>query len=121
VTDLFSEDGLRRVVEQLAHLVEAAGAAIVFVGAVLAFGRFVHLLVRRRRTAPFVRIRLDLGRFLVLGLEFQLASDILRTAVAPSFTEIGRLAAVATIRTVLNAILEREIAAERAEIDRGIV
>ncbi|MDK1349083.1 DUF1622 domain-containing protein [Streptomyces sp. 378] len=63
------------------------------------------------------RIRLTLGRFLPLGLEFQLAGDVLRTAVAPSFTEIGQLAAIAAIRTALNFFLGREIAQERAEPD----
>ncbi|MEY2233443.1 DUF1622 domain-containing protein [Streptomyces virginiae] len=63
-------------------------------------------------------MRLSLGRFLVLGLEFQLAGDVLRTAVAPSFTEIGQLAAIAAIRTILNFFLTWEIAQERAEIER---
>lgn len=53
-----------------------------------------------------------------MGLEFQPAADALRTAVAPSFAEIGRLAAVAAIRTVLNVFLTREIAQERVEIER---
>ncbi len=63
-------------------------------------------------------IRLSLGRFLALGLEFQLAGDVLRTAIAPSFTEIGQLASIAAIRTALNYFLAREIANERAEIER---
>ncbi|GGR55189.1 DUF1622 domain-containing protein [Streptomyces griseomycini] len=62
------------------------------------------------------RIRLTLRRFLALGLGFQLAGDVLRTAVAPSFTEIGQLAAIAAIRTALNFFLSREIARERAEV-----
>jgi uncharacterized membrane protein len=41
-----------------------------------------------------------------------LGADILRTAVEPSWDEIGRLAAIATIRTALNYFLQREIAAE---------
>lgn len=61
-------------------------------------------------------IRLDLGRFLALGLEFQLASDILRTAIGPSFRQIGELAAIAAIRTALNYFLAREIREARAEI-----
>lgn len=44
---------------------------------------------------------------------------MLRTAVAPSFTEIGQLAAIAAIRTALNYFLGREIAQERVEIDGG--
>ena len=66
--------------------------------------------------APFTSVRLDLGRFLVLGLEFQLAADILRTAVAPSFEELGQLAAVAAIRTALNFFLGREIKEEREQL-----
>ena len=58
-------------------------------------------------------VRLDLGRFLVLGLEFQLAADILRTAVSPSFTELAQLAAIAAIRTALNFFLGMEIKNER--------
>ena len=61
---------------------------------------------------PFAQLRLDLGRFLVLGLEFQLAADILRTAVAPNFTELAQLATVAAIRTALNFFLGIEIKQE---------
>jgi uncharacterized membrane protein len=58
-------------------------------------------------------IRLRLGRWLALALELLLGADILRTAVAPSWTEIGQLAVVATIRTGLNFFLQREIEAAR--------
>ena len=54
-------------------------------------------------------VRLRLGRWLALALEFLLAADILRTAVAPSWSEIGQLAAIATIRTALNFFLQLEI------------
>ncbi len=77
------------------------------------------MAVRRRTPAAFVTVRLDVGRFLTLGLEFQLAGDILRTAIAPTFREIGELAAIATIRTALNYFLSREIARERAEVEGG--
>lgn len=59
-----------------------------------------------------------MGRFLALGLEFQLAGDVLRTAIAPSFDQIGQLAAIAAIRTGLNFFLGREIEAERREVER---
>ena len=63
-------------------------------------------------------MRLSLGRFLALGLEFQLASDILRTAVAPTLRELGELAAVAAVRTALDCFLAREIKEERNELAR---
>jgi uncharacterized membrane protein len=54
-------------------------------------------------------VRLRLSRWLVLALEFQVAADILHTAVAPTWDEIGQLAAVIVLRTVLNFFLQMEI------------
>ena len=110
------EELLAEVVGVLVMIVEACGAAVIIIGAVWSFARFLWLGVRRRDAAGFVRVRLTLGRFLALGLEFQLASDVLRTAVAPSFRELGQLAAVAAIRTALNYFLAREIDEERRQL-----
>jgi uncharacterized membrane protein len=110
------EELLAEVVGVLVTVVEACGAAVILIGAVWAFARFVWVGVRRGGTSAFVPVRLTLGRFLALGLEFQLASDVLRTAVAPSFRELGQLAAVAAIRTALNYFLSREIAEERRQV-----
>ncbi len=110
------EELLREVVAVLVVVVEACGAAVIAVGALWAFVRFVWAGVRRSDTRAFVSVRLTLGRFLALGLEFQLASDILTTAVAPTFEEIGKLAAIAAIRTALNYFLSREIAEERRQL-----
>ena len=112
LADGFGEHNLEDVVNVLVQIVEAAGAAIIFVGAVIAFVRFLLIAVRREGMDPFAQLRLDLGRFLVLGLEFQLAADILRTAVAPNFTELAQLATVAAIRTALNFFLGLEIKEE---------
>jgi uncharacterized membrane protein len=112
MTDLLPEAFLREAVDLLVRLVEAAGAIVIFVGAAVAFVRFLVVTVRRRGHDDFVAVRLFLGRFLALGLEFQLAGDVLRTAIAPSFTQIGQLAAIAAIRTALNFFLNREIERE---------
>ncbi len=114
---LVSDSDLHSGVDLLVRLVESAGALVIFLGALLAFARFVYAGVTNRDAQEFVRVRLGLGRFLTLGLEFQLASDVLRTAIAPSFREIGQLAAIAAIRTALNYFLAREIAVERSEVD----
>src|SRR5919205_2456122 len=101
----------RDFVDGLIPVVELIGAVVIGVGVVVSFGAYV-LSELRVRPRPYEGIRLLLGRFLALGLEFQLASDILGTAVSPSFAEIGKLAAIAAIRTLLNYFLAQEI--ERA-------
>lgn len=118
--ELLSDESLRRVVAMLVRLVEAAGAAIIFAGATSGFVRFVRAALRGGRAASFAPVRLDLGRYLALGLEFQLGSDLLRTAVAPTFAQIGQLAAIAAIRTALNFFLGREIREEREQVAHDV-
>jgi len=67
----------------------------------------VHLV--GLRSFNNLSIRLQLGRVLALGLEFTIASDILRTAVAPTRQDILNLGAIVLLRTLLNYFLEREI------------
>ena len=103
---ILSEERLHEGVDLLVRLVEAAGAVVIFIGAVVAVVGFLRLLPKGD-PERFTSVRLSLGRFLALGLEFQLASDVLRTAIAPTFEELGKLAAVAAIRTALNFFLAR--------------
>jgi len=94
--------------------VEAVGAATIGIGAASTVYRYVlSLLGLREYTSS--DIRLYLGRYLVLGLEFQLGADILATAVAPTFEEVQLLAAIVVIRTVLNYFLQKELQSEREQ------
>ena len=113
-----TEEHLRDIVDTLVLIVEAIGAAIIFLGARAGVGRFGMELFRRK-IDDFNNARLFLARFLALGIEFQLAADILRTAVSPSFEQIGKLAAIAAIRTALNYFLQQEIKAEEAQTGRA--
>lgn len=110
------EELLRQGHQVLVGLVEIAGATVIFFGALWAALRFVVEGLRHRSAAVFTPIRLSLGRFLTLGLEFQLAADILRTAFSPTFAQIGQLAAVAAIRTALNYFLRHEINQEQRQV-----
>ncbi|MBA2419462.1 MAG: DUF1622 domain-containing protein [Nocardioidaceae bacterium] len=116
--EVLPEESLRVVVDTFVRLVEAAGAVVIFLGALIALVKFARALPQRDPN-KFIPVRLSLGRYLALGLEFQLASDVLRTAIAPSYEELGKLAAVAAIRTALNFFLAREIAAERRAVGEG--
>lgn len=115
---ILSEEFLRSYVDLLVRFVEAAGAIVIFIGAALAALKFVRAALRRGHGEEFVEVRLGLGRYLTLGLEFQLASDVVSTAIAPTFTEIGKLAAIAAIRTALNYFLSKEIDHERTEVEQ---
>lgn len=114
--EILPEATLRDMVDLMVRLIEACGAVVIMIGAIVAIVKFV-IALGRRDINQFSSVRLSLARFLVLGLEFQLAADVLRTAISPSFEEIGKLAAIATIRTVLNYFLNREIAQEQREIE----
>jgi uncharacterized membrane protein len=116
--DFLSEATLRTATLFLVRIVEAGGVLVIFVGAMLGLVRFVLLARPREWPARFMPLRLDVGRFLALGLEFQLAADLLRTAVSPTFQEIAKLACVAAIRTALNYFLSREIREERAQVEK---
>lgn len=110
-----SEDILRMLVSHLVLFTEAGAAIVIFAGSLIGFINFAYYCLIKNQSEYFSTVRLKLGRFLALGLEFQLASDLLRTAVAPSFEGIGKLAAVAAIRTALNYFLSKEIQSEKEE------
>jgi uncharacterized membrane protein len=116
VVEAIMEEHLVTAVGYLKLAVEAVGAAIVGFGALATVAvYFLSLFGIRKRS--YTEIRLFLGRYLALGLEFQLGSDILSTAVAPTIAEVKILAAIAVIRTALNYFLSKEIERERQEVE----
>src|SRR3954469_23168468 len=106
------EEFLVVAVGYLRLAVEAVGAAVIGIGAASTVVRYTLSLLGLRKYSN-VEIRLYLGQFLALGLEFQLPPDILATAFSPTFQEILLLAAIAVIRTALNYFLSKEIERER--------
>lgn len=88
--------------------IEAVSVAIILVAMLVALGRLIGPLIGRRPQ----NVRLGLARSLLLALEVQLAADVVGTAISPDWDQIGKLAAVAAIRTFLNYFLQRELASE---------
>jgi uncharacterized membrane protein len=113
------EQNLAAMLSILRLTTEAIGALWVAVGVVFATLELLRAHFHGETTS-FTAIRLRFGRYLSLALEFQLASDILSTALAPTWQELGKLGATAVIRTALNYFLTREIR-EYREREKGEV
>ncbi|HEX8289463.1 MAG TPA: DUF1622 domain-containing protein [Pyrinomonadaceae bacterium] len=98
--------------------VEAAGALVIALGVISAI---YHLVAhfQDEQSTNFNAVRLTLGKYLLLALEFQVGADILSTAIAPSWEQIGKLAAIVAIRTVLNYFLTQEIESEQKRVKRN--
>ena len=92
--------------------VEIFGASLVTLGVIMAIAHLVRTFAAKEALS-FTTTRLILARHLALALEFELGADILGTAVSPSWDQIGKLGAVAVIRTGLNFFLTREMRGER--------
>jgi len=117
----FVEPTIINLASWLKLLIETTGAIIIFIGVVLAFIEFVKVLSSAKPNG-YTKIRLLLARYLALALEFQLGADILSTAISPSWDQIGKLGAIAIIRTALNFFLSREMEEERkiTETEKGM-
>jgi uncharacterized membrane protein len=109
---------LEAIAERVALGLELLSVLVIAVGGVEAAVRSLGPWLTRRSTHSNRREAwLGFARWLLIGLEFMLAADIVRTAIAPTFEQIGQLAAIAVIRTFLNYFLERDLekAAEMPE------
>lgn len=94
----------------IALTVEALGVVVIATGSLQAFARVVKDSCHFPFTFGWRRsVWVDFGIWLMLGLQFLLAADIVRSAIAPSWDNIGQLAAIAGIRTFLNFFLEKDI------------
>ena len=105
------EDLFKSWTQWVAVAVEAAAVLVIALAAAEAVIRAIVVYFARPAAPDAAKegLRLRLARWLAVALEFALAADILRTAIAPSWEEIGKLAAIATLRTLLNYSLQREI------------
>lgn len=98
-------------VEPIAHVLEGAGVVIIVIGAVVSTGIFAVAAIRKRQFEQvFASYRANLGRGILLGLEFLIAGDIIATIlVEPTLESVGSLGLIVLIRTFLSFSLEAEI------------
>ena len=106
------EEALGLAAHYLALVLEALALLVIAIGAVEAAIGIFRAMARHTTYAAKRAVWLEFARWLVAGLTFQLAADIVHTTVAPSWDDIGRVAAVAAIRTFLTFFLDRDIELE---------
>jgi uncharacterized membrane protein len=103
------EELFHEVAAAVALALESIAVVLIACGSVHALAGVVSALASSDVQAGGRRVFLRLGRWLLLAIEFTLAADVVRTAISPSWDDIGQLAAVAVIRTFLNFFLERDL------------
>jgi uncharacterized membrane protein len=95
--------------------IEMVAIAVVVIGVLQTLIRMPGLILRDHAESVSIQTWLVFARWLVAALTFQLAADIVHTTVTPSWTEIGRVAAIALIRTFLTVALSHDLVEARAE------
>lgn len=105
---------METLLHQIAHTVslaiEVAAIALISTGVIEAIVGVVRIVPRSDvKDQERRRVWLNFARWLVAGLTFQLAADLVNTSFDPSWDELGRLATIAAIRTLLSFFLDREM------------
>lgn len=107
----------------LAIVISSISLIIVVYGALIAFYAFMRNELRRFSGTYSVtnirKLRAGLGTYLLLGLEFLIASDILKTVLEPGLDELAILGGIVVLRTVLSIFLNKEIKELQAEEKEG--
>ena len=103
------EEWLAWIARHVALVVEMLAVLVIAAGTIEAMLRAANALLTRAESKRFREIWAQYAHWLIAGLTFLLAADVVDTAIAPTWDDIGKLAAIAAIRTALNFFLERDI------------
>lgn len=107
------ETVFKALASHIALGIEAVAILAVAIGSVEAVVNALRIMFARASAAEMREVWMRYARWLVAGLTFQLAGDIVHTAIAPTWDEIGRLGAIAVIRTFLAYFLDRDMEERR--------
>jgi len=101
---------MKEIFETVSVAIQAAAGLLLLVGLTLSTGRFLYRTLRGQGQPAYHAFRNQLGRTLLLTLEFLIAADIVDTfAVEPTFRSLGKLGLLVLIRTFLSFALELEL------------
>ena len=103
------EELAKQITINVSHAVEILAAIIIGIAVIKTLLNYFSLLKSSAQKNSKEQIRVEFGSSVAVSLELLLGADVLATAVAPSWDDIGKLAAIAVLRTALNYFLEREL------------
>lgn len=108
---MIDDDSFQEIADATAQAIDLAGIAVIVAGLLLAIALYARGAVARAAAPTAYRdLRQRVGKAILLGLEFLVAADIIRTvAVAPTFRGVGVLAVIVAVRTFLSFALEVEL------------
>src|SRR3954465_15247323 len=113
------EELTKQITINVSRAVEMLAAVIIGIAVIKTLYNYFSLLKSSKISKE--EIRLQFGSSVAVALELLLGADVLATAVAPSWNDIGQLAAIAVIRTVLNFFLEKELKKMHNEKSNGVL
>src|SRR5262245_54854658 len=106
-------EGLVAFTEYAVLVIDWMATLLIVIGTVETFIFGTRALLTSRSGHYKRAIWIRFARWMVVGLSFQLAADIIETSIRTDWDSIGRLAATAVIRTFLNYFLEKDLAESR--------
>ena len=113
MTVLQNSGVIMRILKNIEFVISAASVLVVVYGALAALAGLIKTELFRLHGKYNVQrlrvIRADLGTYLLLALEMLIAADIIKSIVEPGLTDLGILAGIVAIRTVLSIFLNKEI------------
>ena len=104
---------LETALEHVAHAIDLVGIAIVLWGFATSLVQLVAIHVKHRKDLEFFKqiqkLRCRLGTYLLLALEFMIASDVIMTVMDPTYDELILIGALVAIRTAIGFFLGKEL------------
>ena len=105
---------LNHIIIVIKRTISVLGSSIILIGALYAICRFlikIGTTPTKNTNLNLDMVRLDLGRTIILGLEFIIAADVIETTTTPDYYSLGILAVLVVIRTFLNYSLNHDLTA----------
>lgn len=100
---------LAKAIGIIVPIVEGCGGLVIALGVGRALAVYIPNLIKKDYDEEMRALRIRLGQSMVMGLEFLVAADILKTSVSPTWNDILFLAALIGLRTLLNFLLDYEL------------